>query len=105
MKLDLRLSGKAADDLDRIHDDTIAAFGELQASRLHVMFVAALERLRRMPGIGRARPDLSPNDRSLRSILVHSVFLIVYEVTDSCLQIVRVLHAARDLPTELELDP
>jgi plasmid stabilization system protein ParE len=39
----------------------------------------------------------------LRSILVHP-YAVIYRVTDDAVEIVRVLHERRDLPTELKKD-
>jgi toxin ParE1/3/4 len=45
------------------------------------------------PKMGRERPDLKPN---IRSFVVMS-WIIFYRVDDDFVEIVRVLHSARDL--------
>jgi toxin ParE1/3/4 len=81
-------------DLEEIYD-YIAADNPLAAVR----FVARLEdlatQLARTPGMGRARPALLPN---LRSFPLGN-YLLFYRLTESGVEIVRVLHGARDVPT------
>src|SRR5262245_25575623 len=100
----LVLSRSAARDLDAIDDYTLEQFGIDQAERLRKGFAEALQNLQRMPESGRERPDLSPPERSLRSRLVSKAFLIVYETAGDAVRVARVLHAARDLPSELLRD-
>jgi len=61
-------------------------------------FVARLEelaaRLAETPGMGRARPDLLPE---LRSFPLGS-YLLFYRPGIDGIEVVRVLHGARDLP-------
>ena len=54
----------------------------------------AMRRLARQPGIGHLREDLA--DRRHRFFLVHS-YLIVHRAATKPLQVIRVLHAARDV--------
>lgn len=54
----------------------------------------AMRRLARRPGIGHLREDLA--DRRHKFFLVHS-YLIVYRMATKPLQVIRVLHAARDV--------
>ncbi|MGA8150657.1 MAG: type II toxin-antitoxin system RelE/ParE family toxin [Terriglobales bacterium] len=58
----------------------------------------AIRKLARQPGIGHLREDLA--DRRHRFLLVHS-YLIVYQSPTKPLQVIRVLHAARDVQTIL----
>jgi len=51
-----------------------------------------------MPGIGRRREDLSPGLRSISQ----GNYLIFYRVAGDDIQIVRVLHGARDLPNQFD---
>jgi len=53
-----------------------------------------MRRLARQPGIGHLREDLA--DRRHRFFLVHSC-LIVYRAATKPLQVIRVLHAARNV--------
>jgi toxin ParE1/3/4 len=48
-----------------------------------------------LPGLGRSRDELQPG---LRSIVVQK-YTIFYRVTEVAVQIVRVLHGARDIDT------
>jgi toxin ParE1/3/4 len=54
---------------------------------------AKCERLARSPLIGRARPELRPDLRSFP----YGAYLILYRVIDDGVEIVRVVHAARNL--------
>jgi plasmid stabilization system protein ParE len=88
----LRLSKLARDDIDEIaafiaRDDFAAALRVIES--LH----AAARQLARMPGIGHRRPDLT--SRRVRSWPVRP-YLVVYRRTKQGVEIVRVLHAARD---------
>ena len=62
-------------------------------------FIARLEdlaaRLAETPGMGRARSEFLPGLRSFR--LGH--YLLFYRATTSGIEVVRVLHGARDFPT------
>ncbi len=57
-----------------------------------------MQRLAKSPGIGHLREDLA--DRRHRFFLVYS-YLIVYRPGTKPLQVIRVLHAARDVRTLL----
>jgi toxin ParE1/3/4 len=54
---------------------------------------AKCEWLSRMPMMGRARPELRPDLRSFP----HGAYLILYRPIDGGAEIVRVVHAARNL--------
>jgi hypothetical protein len=56
--------------------------------------------LSQRPFLGRPRTELMSG---LRSILVHP-YAVIYRITDDAVEIVRVLHERRDLPTELKKD-
>jgi len=60
-----------------------------------------MRRLADMPGMGHLREDVA--DESLRFWAVYS-YLIVYRPDTRPLQIIRVVHGARDIPTVLEGD-
>ncbi|MEQ1634696.1 MAG: type II toxin-antitoxin system RelE/ParE family toxin [Planctomycetota bacterium] len=100
----LLISAAACRDRDAIDDYTAEQFGVDQSQRLRDAFEIALKNLQRVPGAGRARPEMSPVGRQFRSVVVLGAFLIVYEVVDDMVRIARILHAARDLPSELVLD-
>lgn len=79
-------------DLDEIfgwiaRDDVDAA--ERQVRRL----IAAALALREYPERGRARPEIGEGMRSL----VNGRYLIFYRIADDVVEVVRVLHGARDL--------
>ena len=56
---------------------------------------AKCQALARMPEIGRKRFDLSPN---LRSLAVKN-YVIFYRPIRGGIQVIRVLHGARDIPS------
>lgn len=51
-----------------------------------------------LPGMGHRREDLAPNLRSIQE----GSYIIFYRVAENGIQIVRVLHGARDLPGQFE---
>ena len=95
----------AAEDIGQIvvtiADDQPAAAGR---------FVDAIEReceaLRAFPRLGRARAFRSPLLASLRSRPVSGFksWLIFYRVLPDAIDVVRVLHGARDLPRVIDDD-
>jgi len=68
-------------------------------------FAARIDRkfhaLARRPGMGRARPEL---DKHLRSFVVGQ-HVIFYLPRSNGIEVVRVLHGARDIETALEDEP
>jgi plasmid stabilization system protein ParE len=87
------LTPAAARDLDQIWD-YIADDNVEAADRVLSALEKAMQRLVRRPGIGHLRESLA--DRSYRFFLVYS-YLIVYRPETRPLQIIRVLHASRDI--------
>lgn len=87
------LSDLAKDDVDEItsyvHQDSPTA-----AKRVRSRLREEMARLAEFPGIGHARAEVP--DPSLRFWRVYS-YLIVYRVATKPLQVIRVLHGARDL--------
>jgi plasmid stabilization system protein ParE len=69
------------------------------ANRVHQQLESAMRKLAKTPRIGHFREDLA--DRRQRFFLIYS-YLIVYRPETKPLQIVRVLHAARDVQILLE---
>ena len=57
-----------------------------------------LKLLARRPGVGRARPELYPD---LRSFLVGK-YVVFYLPLTNGIDVIRVLHAARDIETAFE---
>ena len=92
MKLRINRAARAVTDgaeiWEFISDDSIDA-----ADRLLDRLDSALDRLAEMPFIGRPRPDLGTG---LRSLAVGN-YVIYYVPTDSTVEVVRVLHGARDV--------
>jgi toxin ParE1/3/4 len=82
---------------DYIANDNIEA-----ADRVLDALESAMVKLAKNPGVGHWREELA--DKSHRFWLVYS-YLIVYRHEAKPLQIVRVLHAARDVQSLLGLAP
>ncbi len=92
------LTEPAERDLTEIWD-YIAADNLEAADRVLDAIEAAFQRLAERPGTGHYREDLA--DKSLRFDSVYS-YLIVYRWEETPLQIIRVLHGARDVRSLLE---
>jgi toxin ParE1/3/4 len=90
---------RATDDLAEIWD-YIADDSEAQAD----LFIDTIDRKLRLlaeqPNLGRSRGELAENMRSFPV----GRYVIFYVVMQSCIQIVRVLHGARDLAPIFEAD-
>lgn len=99
MKKPFVLTPRAKQDVEDIWD-YIAADNVDAADRVSTAFEKAILRLAKTPGIGHLREDLA--DRRHRFLLVYS-YLIVYRFETKPLQIVRVIHAARDVQSILGL--
>ena len=84
-----------SDVWDYIAGDSIEA-----ADRVLEALERALHKLAKNPGIGHSREELA--DRRHRFFPVHS-YLIVYRFETKPLQVLRVLHAARDVQSILGL--
>lgn len=91
-----RLPG-AITDLDEIYA-YVAAHNELAAGRLVHDVAVSIEGLADYPYKGRERPDIHPTARS-RPV---GRYLILYRVTEATVDIVRVMHGARDLTAARE---
>jgi toxin ParE1/3/4 len=92
-----RLTGQAQADLDGIWlyiaDHNISAADRF-LDTLHERFVL----LAGQPLLGRARPELAPN---LRSLSVGN-YVIFYRPIDDGIEVARVLHGARDIDAIFE---
>lgn len=92
----------AADaDLDEIWLYVADSSGAVPADALEDELHTAMHRLGESPGIGHLRHDLA--EEALRFWAVHK-FLIVYRPETRPIQIVRVLHGARDVQAILGSD-
>jgi plasmid stabilization system protein ParE len=95
------LSRAAVHDSEAIQAATLTKFGARQAARMRRELAAAMEGLLRMPRRGCVRPELMVRNRIVRTQLVGAILLLVYEVSDEEVFVVRVLHAARDIQAVL----
>jgi plasmid stabilization system protein ParE len=82
----------------------VGRFGSAQARRLRERFASTLDTLAESPLIGQTKEELAPPGRALRYFVMMKIFIIVYEPTDDSLRVVRLLHGARDLASELDRD-
>jgi toxin ParE1/3/4 len=89
----LVLTPLAAGDLNQIWD-YIAEDSLEAADRVLDDIEQTLQQLAAHPGIGHLRQDLA--DERHRFFPVHS-YLIVYRTENDALQIIRILHASRDV--------
>lgn len=83
----------AAADLEAIVD-YIAADNPAAAQALIARLEDLAAALAATPGMGRVRLDLLPNLRSFRL----GRYLLFYRATSNGIEVVRVLHGARDFP-------
>lgn len=85
----------AADtDLNEIWQYVFGESGQRRADALELQLHKDMQRIGRHPGIGHVREDLA--DEHLRVWSTHR-FLIVYRPQTRPVQIIRVLHGARDI--------
>jgi toxin ParE1/3/4 len=89
----INVSDRARHDLDAIWS-TVAADNLRAADRLTHKITAQYAKLCRFPGMGSQRDELRPE---LRSWPVGN-YLIFYKIVDDGIEIIRVLHGARDIP-------
>ncbi|MEH2090419.1 type II toxin-antitoxin system RelE/ParE family toxin [Nostoc sp.] len=82
----------AVSDLDNIYE-YIAADDLAIVGRLLNRFTELFRKLSAMPGIGRNRPELGEGIRSFPS----GNYVIFYRSVEGGIQIMRVLHGARDI--------
>jgi toxin ParE1/3/4 len=80
-------------DLELIHD-YIAAENPAAAAALVTRLEDLAARLADARGMGRARPELLPDLRSFP----FGNYLLFYRRSDNGIEVVRVLHGARDIP-------
>jgi plasmid stabilization system protein ParE len=92
------LAPAAANDLIEIWRYIRKQRSERTADRVEEVILEKFAALARVPGIGHMRPDITAAD--VRFFPVYS-YLIVYRPSMTPLQIVAVLHGARDVVTLL----
>ncbi len=92
----VRQSALARADLIQIWVD-IALDNQAAADRVYDRLEARVKILERFPEAGMARPDIAKDAR----VLVESPYLILYRLVSEGVQIVRVLHGARDIDDSL----
>lgn len=91
MPLKVRRLPQAADDMFEIWA-AVAAHNARAADRLIDRFYDAEEVLGRNPEIGEARPEIAPDFRKWTV----APYVMFYRVTADAVEVVRVLHGARD---------
>lgn len=89
----LFLSQEAADDLRDILQYTLERWGPSQVRAYQSVLDQALSRLQHSPKLGRKRPELSPEYRSLLA----GQHVIIYRIAKNTLYVVRILHQNRDI--------
>ena len=105
----VEFSKAAIADQDSIIAYTVEHFGikqarRLRANRLRANFERTLDALAANPNIGHTREDLDPEGRSFRYLVTMNLFIVVYQLTEDSIQIVRILHGMRNLAAEIERD-
>ncbi len=93
------LAALAEDDIFEIWE-FIAAHDLPAADRVEGDIFAACQRLADRPDLGHPRRDLT--DKPVCFFCVRGTYLIVYDPATEPLQVLRVLHGARDVAAELE---
>jgi plasmid stabilization system protein ParE len=92
------LTSAAEDDVFEIWS-RIAGDDLLVADRIEAEIYDACQRLSEMPDLGHFRRDLT--DKPVRFFGVRGTYLIVYDPASNPLEIIRILHGARDVSAEL----
>lgn len=93
-----RITPRAERDLREILEYIAEEAGVDRALHVHGKLLEALELLGSRPGAGRVREDLAEANVRWWPVLK---FVVVYEAERSPIEILRVLHGMRDLPTLL----
>lgn len=89
----LFLSQEAADDLRDILQYTLERWGPSQVRAYQSILDQALSKLQHSPKLGRKRPELSADYRSLLA----GQHVVIYRLTESTLYVVRILHQSGDI--------
>jgi plasmid stabilization system protein ParE len=94
------LTPSATRDIDAILEYVLEHGGASAALHVHKRLYESLSKVGAQPGLlGHVREDLA--DESLRVFSVFS-YLIIYRPETSPVQILRIIHGARDVPRALE---
>ena len=88
----VRYTKRARRDLIRIWLE-LHSINPGAADNLYKRLEARVEILKRFPEAGRLRPDIDSTAR----VLIEPPYLILYRVVPNAVQIVRVLHGAREI--------
>jgi toxin ParE1/3/4 len=92
----LRYTARARRDLIDLWLE-VSEVNPTAADELYHRLEARAEILRRFPQSGPARPDIAPEARAL----VEPPYLLLYRIIPAGVQIVRVLHGARNIDISL----
>lgn len=94
-----RLTKAAEDDIFEIWryiaEDNLSAADKVEAEILD-----ACQRIADRPDLGHFRRDLT--DKDVRFFAVRRTYLVVYDPNRELIEVLRVLHGARDVALELE---
>ncbi|WP_299876297.1 type II toxin-antitoxin system RelE/ParE family toxin [uncultured Sulfitobacter sp.] len=93
-----RVSDRAGQDLDDIADYSIETWGIKQMESHMAMLDARFHWLAENPNLGQARPEIGPDIRGF----VAGTHVIYYRGSRNAVEIVGVLHAARDAAKALK---
>ncbi len=93
------LTPSASRDIDAILEYVLEKSGPDRARHVHERLYEGIAKVATKPGLGHIRDDLF--DESLRVFGVFS-YLIIYLPATTPLQIIRVIHGARNVPRVLE---
>lgn len=94
-----RLTPAAEDDLFEIWS-FIAKNNLPAADHVEADLLNACQRLANRPDLGHFRRDLT--DKPVRFFAVRDTYLVVYDPVSEPLEIIRVLHGARDVSAQLD---
>lgn len=94
-----RLAPSASRDINAIFDYLLSTDGIDAAMHIYSGLERAFEKLGRMPGIGHRREQFTSSN-----LLFFNVwsYYVVYKPDSSPLEIVRIIHSARDIPTAMD---
>lgn len=99
MNASFALTPAASQDINDIVDFVYENSGLNQAHRVHRKLADGFRKIGEHPGIGHPRPELI--DESVRVYTVYS-FLVIYRSDTKPVEILRIIHGARDLNAAME---